>query len=134
MAIHAPFLISPPRVDHIKIGQHGPPLIGNIEKIPVALLALLVLERGIGNAPLLLVVIFSAHKMNNDVLYAMGGLCIEKIERICRRRQVAIHAIGHKSLGIVGMGGGLPGVVGKLNFMAGRTELGGGVEVRTMVK
>ncbi len=124
MKIHTPFLISPPRVDHITMGQHGPPLIGNIEKIPMALLALLVLERGIGNAPLLLVVICPAHKMDDNVLYAMCRLCIEKIEHICRGRQVTIHAISHKSLSVVGMGGGLPGVVDKLNFMAGRTELG----------
>jgi len=39
---------------------------------------------------------------------------------------MAIHAVGHKSLLIVHMSGGLPGVVGKLNLMAGGTELGRG--------
>ncbi len=37
---------------------------------------------------------------------------------------MAIHAIGHKALGVVNMGGGLPSVVGGLNLVAGCTKLG----------
>ena len=32
---------------------------------------------------------------------------------------MAIHAVGHKALGVIHMGGGFPGVVGGLDFMAG---------------
>ncbi len=39
---------------------------------------------------------------------------------------MAIHAVSHKSLGIVDVGGGFPGVVGELNLMAGCAELGRG--------
>ena len=38
---------------------------------------------------------------------------------------MAIHAIGHETLGIIDMAGRFPGVVSELNFMAGRTESGG---------
>lgn len=39
---------------------------------------------------------------------------------------MAIHAVGDKSLCIVHMSGGLPGVVGKFDLVAGGTKLGGG--------
>ena len=37
---------------------------------------------------------------------------------------MTIHAVGHKTLVNVHMTGGLPGVVGKLNLVAGGTKLG----------
>lgn len=118
MAIHAPFLIARPGIDHIAMRQHGSPLVRNIEKVTVAFLALLILERGIGNTPLLLVVIGAAKKMDDDVFDTVGCLGIEKIKGIMRCGEVTVHAVGHKSLFIVGMGGGLPGVVSELNLMA----------------
>jgi len=91
----------------------------------MAFLALLILERGIGNSTLLLMVIFAACKMDDDILYAMGCFYIEKIKGILGCWEVTIHAIGYKSLGIIGMGGCLPRVVGKLNFVARSTKMGG---------
>ena len=63
--------------------------------------------------------------MKDHILDTMKGFGIEELIGILRCREMAIHAIGHKSLGIVGMGGGLPSIVGKLNFMTGGAELGG---------
>ena len=64
--------------------------------------------------------------MNDDVFNAMGGLGIKKVESVMGRGKMAIHTIGHKSLGIVYMGGGLPRVIGKLNFVARCAKLGCG--------
>ncbi len=54
----------------------------------------------------------------------MGGFCIEKINGIVGSRQMAIHAIGDKTLCVVHVGGGFPRVVSELDFMAGGTKLG----------
>ena len=42
------------------------------------------------------------------------------------RREMAVHTIRHKTLGVVHMGGGLPCVVSKLDLMASGTKLRGG--------
>jgi len=39
---------------------------------------------------------------------------------------MAIHAVGHKALGIVDVGGGFPGIIGSLDFVAGRAKFRGG--------
>ncbi len=41
-----------------------------------------------------------------------------------RGRKMTVHAVGCKSLGVVHMGGCLPGIAGELNFMAGGTKPG----------
>ncbi len=92
----------------------------------MAFLALVIVERGIGLLSLFLVVIFALEKMDEDVLGTMKGFGIKKVKGVVGSRQMAIHAVGHKSLLIVHMSGGLPGVVGKLNLVAGGTKLGRG--------
>ncbi len=62
-------------------------------------------------------------KMNINIFYAVYGFGIKKIKCVMGGRQMAVHAVRHKSLGIVDMGGGFPGIVSKLDFMAGCTEL-----------
>ncbi len=126
MAIHASFLIPRPGVNQITMGQHRAPFIGNVKEIPVALLALCILERGISDTALLFVVKLAAREMDDNVLDAVRRLGIKEIEGVMGCGQVAVHAIGHKPVGIVRMGGGLPGVVGKLDFVAGCTKLGSG--------
>jgi len=126
VAIDTAFFIAGPRIDHIPVSQHGPAFIGNIKKIPVAFLALLVPEGGVGNGTLFLMIILPAHEVNNDVFYAMGRLGIEKIEGIVGSRKMTVHTVGDESLLIIDMSGGLPCLVGKLNFMAGCTKLRGG--------
>lgn len=92
----------------------------------MAFLALVIPERSIGLLPLFTVIILALEKMDQDVLGAVKGFCIEKVKGVVRSRQMAIHAVGHKSLFVVHMSGGLPGVVGKLNLVAGGTKLGRG--------
>ena len=63
--------------------------------------------------------------MVHYILEAVESFLIEKIQGILGGGQVAVHTVGHKALGIVDVGGGFPGVVGKLNFVTGCTEFGG---------
>jgi hypothetical protein len=90
----------------------------------MAFLALVIFERGVSLLTLFLMVIFALKKMNQDVFGTVKGFGIEKVKGVMRGRQMAIHAVGDKSLFIVHMSRGLPGVIGKLNFMAGGTKLG----------
>jgi hypothetical protein len=61
--------------------------------------------------------------MNDNVFYAMNGLGIEKVEGVIGGWQVAVHAVSHKTLRIVGVGRGLPRVICKPELMADGTEL-----------
>jgi len=120
MAIHTLFVISRPGIKHRPMRQHGASFIRNIENISMAFQALVIRKRSVCLFSLFFVVICfrPLGKMAPDILYAMSCLCIEKAESILRGRQVAVHAIRHKSLGIVDMGGRFPGIVSKLDFMA----------------
>ena len=105
--------------------QHGAPLVGQIQDIPVTLQALIILEGGVGHLPVLRVVVRALGEVRHHILDAMKGLGIKKVEGILRRGQMAVHAIRHKPLAVVDVGGSLPGLVGELDFMAGGTELRG---------
>jgi hypothetical protein len=124
MAIHTPFLVSRPGIDHITVGQHGAALVRDVEKIAVAFLTLLVFERGVSFLPLLFVVILFQEEMHYHVFGAVKGLGVEKINGVLGSRQMAVHAVCHETLLVVRMTGSLPGIVGKLDFMAAGTELG----------
>ncbi len=73
MAIHAPFFIAWASVHYVAVCQHCPSFIRNIEEIAVALEALFILKRGIGSLAGLLMVIFSADKMNYNILNSVSG-------------------------------------------------------------
>jgi hypothetical protein len=66
------------------------------------------------------------YKMNDDVFDAVECLCVEKVKGVVRGRQMTIHAIGHESLGVVHVGGRLPGIVSKLDFVTACTKGGCG--------
>jgi len=70
----------------------------------MAFLTLLVLEGGISLLAIFFVIIFFLEKMYNNILDAMCGLGIEKIKGVVRSRQMAVHAVCHKSLGIIYVG------------------------------
>jgi hypothetical protein len=123
MAVHASLLVARPGVDNGLVCQHGAPLIRDIENISMAFLALLILEVGIGLFAVFFVIILIDNKMKDQVLETVKGLGKKEFIGILRGRKMAIHAIGHEALGIIGVSRGLPGVVGKLNFMAGGAEL-----------
>jgi hypothetical protein len=105
------------------VGQHGATLVGNVEKIAMALLTLVILERGIGLLSLFLVIVLFLKEVDEHIFCPVPGLRIKKVKGIVWRWKVAVHAVGHKSLGIIYMRRCLPGIVGELNFMAGGTEL-----------
>ena len=124
MTIYAFLLITRPGIDHVTVSKHGTAFVWNVKEVTMAFLALVILERGIGLLPLYLVVVFTLEEMDEDVLGTVKGFGIEEVKGVVGSRQMAIHAVGHKSLFVVHMSGGLPGVVGKLNLVAGGTELG----------
>jgi len=64
--------------------------------------------------------------MLNQVLGTVIGFGKKEIECLVRSRQVAVHAVGHESLGIVDMGGGSPGKHGRFDLMAQGTKIRGG--------
>ena len=104
MTIHAFLLITRPGIDHVTVRKHGTTLVGNVKEITMTFLALVIVERGIGLLPLFFVVIFALKKMDEDVLGTVKGFGIKKVKGVVRSRQMAIHAVGHKALGIVHMG------------------------------
>jgi len=104
MAIHTLFFISCPGVKNRSMGQHGSPLIRNMEDIPMAFLALFVFEGCIGCIPGFLVVVFVLNKMEYDIFDAVHGFGIKEIKGIMWGRKMAVHTVCDKSLGIVHMG------------------------------
>ena len=94
----------------------------------MAFLALFIFKRRIGFLALVFVIVLThvLGKMNENVFNSMGGLGKKEVECIVGCRQMAIHAVGYKSLGVVYMGGSFPGFHGKLNFVAGGAKLGRG--------
>ena len=92
----------------------------------MAFLALFVFEGCIGCIPGFLVVVFVLNKMEYDVFDAVHGFGIKEIKGIMWGRKMAVHTVCDKSLGIVHMGRGFPGIIGELNFMTHRAESGGG--------
>jgi hypothetical protein len=126
MTIYALLLITRPGIDHVAVGKHSTTFVWNVKEIAMAFLTLVIFERGIGFLPLFLMVILALEKMDEHVLGTVPGFGIEKVKGVVRSRQMAIHTVRNESLCIVHMSGGLPGVVGKLNLVAGGTELGRG--------
>ena len=88
----------------------------------MAFLALLILERGVGRLGGLVTIKAVLGKVNDNVLDTVEGLGIEKVERVLRSWEMAVHAVRHKTLPIIHMRRGLPGIVGKLDFVAPSTE------------
>ena len=103
VTVHTFFFIARSRVQHGPVGQHGTSLVGDVKNVAMTLLALLVFKSGIGLFTLMGMVI-QAHvfgEMGIDILYAVGCFGIEKIDRVMGCRQVTVHAVGHKPLGII---------------------------------
>jgi hypothetical protein len=126
MAVYTPLLIPLTRIEHRPVSQHSASFIGDVEDITMAFKTLRILEGFIGLLAVFSVIVLVLHKVYDHILYPMEGFGIKKLKGIVGGRQMTIHAVGHKPLFIVGMGGRLPGVVGKLYFMTARAELGRG--------
>lgn len=124
MAVNALFFIPRPGIQNIPMGKHCPAPVRDIKDVPMAFLTLLVGKGCICFLPLQRVIVLThvTGKMKEDVFDAMGGFRVEKIERIMGRREMAVHAVRDKPLGIVDVGGCFPRVVGELDFMAGGTK------------
>ena len=123
MTIHAFLLVTRPGIDHISVSQHGPPLVRNVENITVAFLALIIGEKGVCFLPLFVVIIFFLEEMDENVFGAMPGFGIEKLKCVLRGWKVAVHTVGHKTLLIINMTGGFPGIIGESDLVADGTEL-----------
>ena len=117
VAIHATLFIAWPGINDRSVGEHGPSFVWDIKDISMAFLALFIFKRGIGSLAVLFMIIGFLSKMNNDILDAMHGLGIEEVVGIMGGRQMAVHTVCHETLGVVHMGGRLPGVVGKFDFV-----------------
>ena len=103
MAIHAFLFIARPCIKHRPVCQHGPPLVRDMQNISMAFPALLIFERRIGFLALKRMVIL-AHvpgKMDDDIFDPMDRFGKKEIERVMGGGQMAVHAVGHKSLGII---------------------------------
>ena len=104
------------------MGQHGSPFIRDIQNIAVTFLALRVFKGCIGAITALFPIIGPIGKVDEYIFDAVDRLCIKKVHCILGGRQVAVHTIRDKSLGVVYMGRGFPRVKGGLNLMTGGAE------------
>ena len=104
VAFKTAFLISRPGVEHRPVGQHGAPFIGEIDDVAVAFQALVVFDGSVGLFPILFMIVRGLGEVSHDILDAMQGLGVEKIEGVLRRRQMAVHAVRHETLAVIGVG------------------------------
>lgn len=125
MAIDAFLFIAGSCIKHRSVGEHRASLIGNIQYVSMAFLTLVVVKRRIRFLPLALMIILGRvlGEMNEDVLYSMECFGIKKFEGIVRCWQVTVHTVGDEALRIVHVSGRLPGIIGKLDLMAGGAKL-----------
>ena len=70
----------------------------------MAFLALVVGEGGVSFLPLLVVIILLLKEVDENIFGAVKGLGVEELKGIVGGRQMAVHAVGHKSLLVVHMG------------------------------
>ena len=82
MTVHTFFLIPFPGVNNGPVRQHGAAPVGNVQQIPVAFEALVVVKAGIGRLPGRLSIVFPGQKMNPHILDALIGFRKEEIEHI----------------------------------------------------
>lgn len=122
VAVNTLFFISFPGIQNCLVGQHGSPFVRDVEQVPVAFLALGIFKGFIGILPAFFPVIRTVYKVDKNIFKTVIGFGIKEIKRILGRRQVTVHAVRDKSLGIIDMGRGFPAVVGRLDFMARGTE------------
>ena len=104
MTINALLFVSGPGIDHVTVSQHGTAFVWDIEKIAMTFLALVVGKRSVSLLPLFVVIILFLKEVDENVLGTMKGLGIEELEGVMRGGQMAVHAIGHKTLLVVHMG------------------------------
>ncbi|VTR67401.1 hypothetical protein DESC_600115 [Desulfosarcina cetonica] len=122
VTVHTLARIARPRVEHRAMGQHGAATVRHGQEVAVAFLALGIVERRIGRLTVLLPVVIVDEEMHDHVLGTVHGLGEEEVEGFVWRGQVAVHAVGHKALGVVYVGGGTPGRHRRLNLVAGGAE------------
>ena len=101
VTVHALFFIALSCVEDFAVGQHCSPFIWYMEDIPVAFQTLVVFKRGIGLFTILFVIILILNKMYDYIFDPVGRLCIKEIKCVVGGRQMAVHTIRDKALGIV---------------------------------
>ena len=108
------------------MGQHGAAFVRHGQQVAMTLLAFGIVERRVGGLPVFLAVVCFDGKMLDHVFDTVKRFGEKEVKCFVGCGQVAIHAVGDESLGVVHMGGCTPGNHRGLDLMAGRTELGGG--------
>ena len=104
VAVNTLFFIPFSRIYNGFMGKHCPAFVRYIEYVPVAFHTLGVFKRFIGLGTIFIPVVGAIDKMDKYILNAMGGFGVKEIDHILGRRQVAIHAVGRKPLGVIDMG------------------------------
>ncbi len=122
MAVDAFFLVPRPGIEHVPVGQHRAPLVGDIKKISVAFEALFIFKRCICSFAVFRVVVLIRNKVHKNVFDAVQRFGIEEVGGVLGGGQMTIHAIGDESVGVVGMGGGAPSLHGELDLVAGAAK------------
>lgn len=126
VAIKTLLLITLARVDYSPMSKHGTSLSGYKKDVAMTLQTLIILYGKIspfsGFFPAIGIGAF--HEVDDYIFGTMQGFCVEEFYDVMRCRQMTVHAVGHKSLAVVNMGGHLPGVVGRLYFMAACAKSG----------
>jgi len=125
VAVHALFFIAGFRVQHRSMGQHRPTAVGHVKQISMAFQALAVSNTLVGMfaAGCPIVAFAPCKNMHHYIFHAMQSFGVKEIEGFMGRRQMAVHTVGHETLGVVDMGRSLPGIKSGLDFMAGSAEM-----------
>jgi hypothetical protein len=119
MTVRAFLFIPRHGVQGASMGKHGSALIRHGKQVSVAFEALVVFDAFIGFFPLFLadVIVTSGSHVDGYVFEAMPCFGEKEIDGIVGRGQMTVHTVGYKSLPIIDMGGGLPGLNRGFDFM-----------------
>jgi hypothetical protein len=123
VAVHATVLRTGPGKKNRTVSQHCSPFIRQIEDVPVTLLTLVVFKRSVSYFPVFFMIKGLFSEVRQHILDTVKSLGVEKGEGVLGCRQVAVHTISHEPLAIIDVGGRLPGLISKLDFVAGGAEL-----------
>ena len=102
VTIYALFFITGPGIEYRPMGQHGPPFVRDIEDISMAFLALIVFERPIGLLAILFMIVFIQNKhVYEQIFDAVPSFGVKEVKGIMGGREMTVHTVCHKSLGII---------------------------------
>jgi len=102
VTIDALFFITGPGIEYRPVGQHGPPFVRDVEDISMAFLALIVFERRISLLAILFMIVFIQNKdVYEQIFDAVPCFGVKEIKGVMGGREMTVHTVCHKSLGII---------------------------------